>query len=61
MDCVDLCTEAFGFESHVYHMDSTDISFWGKEKEPEEGVAVPRRNGHPKMAATICSNTRCRS
>ena len=48
MDCADLCTGVFGFESHVYHMDSTDISFWGKEKEPEEDVAVPRRNGHPK-------------
>lgn len=52
MDCANLCVERFGFHSDVYHMDSTDISFYGVEKEEVDGAAVPRRNGHPKDLRT---------
>lgn len=52
-DCSDLIRTKYGFHSDVFHMDSTDISFYGVEPEEKgDGVAVPRRNGHPKDLRT---------
>jgi transposase len=48
-DCAGLAIKKYGFESNVYHMDSTNISFSGLECEPDkEGAAVPRHGGHAK-------------
>jgi len=47
--CSELVTKRFGFQSNILHMDSTDISFWGAEHEPDKAdAAVPKQNGHPK-------------
>lgn len=47
--CSDLAVKTFDLDSHEYHMDSTDISFWGMEHVPDkEGAAIPKHNGHPK-------------
>ncbi len=52
-DCSDLIRTKYGFSSDVFHMDSTDISFYGVEPEEKgDGAAVPRRNGHPKDLRT---------
>ena len=52
-DCSDLIRTKYGFSSNVFHMDSTDISFYGVEPEDTgDGAAVPRRNGHPKDLRT---------
>lgn len=48
-ECAKLASDTYGFESHVMHMDCTDISFTGLEHLPDkDGAAVPRHNGHPK-------------
>lgn len=48
-ECSDLAVKALGSDSHVLHMDSTDISVHCMEHLPDkEGAAVPRHNGHPK-------------
>jgi len=47
--CSEKAIETLGFVSHVFHMDSTDISFYGMEHPPDkEGASVPKHNGHPK-------------
>ena len=52
-DCSDLIRAKYGFGSNVFHMDSTDISFYGVEPDDTgDGAAVPRRNGHPKDLRT---------
>lgn len=48
-ECAGLAARTFGFESNVFHMDSTDISFSGISHEPDKpGAAVPKHNGHAK-------------
>ena len=48
-ECAGLAIRKYGFESNIYHMDSTNISFSGLEHEPDKnGVAVPRHGGHAK-------------
>ena len=44
----ELCVKRFGFESHVYHMDCTNWSFYGIAREAGDGIAVPTYTGHPK-------------
>lgn len=44
----EICVEHFGFESHVYHMDCTNWSFYGIAREARDGIAVPAYPGHPK-------------
>ncbi len=48
-ECSGLATDWCGFYSNVYHMDSTDVSYYGLEHEPDkDGAAVPDHNGHAK-------------
>ena len=48
-ECAGLAIAKYGFQSNVYHMDSTNISFSGMAHEPDkEGAAVPRHGGHAK-------------
>lgn len=52
-ECSDTAVKALGLESHVLHMDSTDISVDCIEHLPDkEGASVPLRNGHPKDKRT---------
>ncbi|MBR2254462.1 MAG: DUF4277 domain-containing protein, partial [Candidatus Methanomethylophilaceae archaeon] len=48
-ECSALVIDRYDFYSNVYHMDASDVSFYGLEHEPDkDGAAVPRHNGHAK-------------
>lgn len=48
-ECSDLATERYGFDSNIFHMDSTDVSVWGiRHPADKDGAAVPEHNCHPK-------------
>ena len=52
-ECSEHAANKLGFKAHVFHIDSTDISFHGLEHHADkEGASVPKHNGHPKDGHT---------
>ena len=48
-ECSSAIAKKYGFDSHVFHLDATDVSVTGMEHAPDkEGAAIPLHNGHPK-------------